>query len=71
MSEKKLLPEEYLVIVERISLRHNLERVLIPATVACWLARRWPEWALPAALWVRLNEFFWSTMENDEGANEA
>lgn len=56
MSEKKLPPEEYLVIVERISLRHNLERVLIPATIACWLARRWPEWALPTVLWARIQK---------------
>lgn len=47
-------PEEFLIMVERIDLRHNLERILIPASVACWLARRWPTWALPAVAWVRL-----------------
>jgi len=47
-------PEEYLIIVERINLRHNLERLLIPSVVACWLAHRWPSWALPAVAWVRL-----------------
>lgn len=47
-------PEEFLIMVERINLRHNLERILIPSSVAYWLAERWPVWALPAVAWVRL-----------------
>lgn len=37
-----------LVAVERIAFRNNLERIFVPATVACWLAEHWPAWALPA-----------------------
>lgn len=50
-------PEEFLIIVERINLRHNLERILIPATIACWVARRWPAWALPAVAWMWLQRW--------------
>jgi hypothetical protein len=46
--------DDILIIVERINLRHNLQRAFIPAPVACWLARRWPAWALPAVAWVRV-----------------
>lgn len=39
-----------LITVERLALRNKLERIFIPATVACWLAKRWPAWALPAVV---------------------
>lgn len=51
-------PEGFLIIVERINLRHNLERIMIPASVACWLAKRWPVWALPAVVWVRAKRWW-------------
>lgn len=40
-----------LIVVERIALRHNLERIGLPPAAACWLAGRWPSWALPAIAW--------------------
>lgn len=46
--------DQILISVERINLRRNLERAFVPAPAACWLARRWPAWALPAVAWVRL-----------------
>ena len=46
--------EQILITVERINLRHNLERAFIPVTVASWLAQYWPAWALLARLRVRL-----------------
>lgn len=51
------IPEEFLIIVERINLRCNLERILFPSSVACWIAERWPVWALPAVAWVRLQRW--------------
>lgn len=60
------IPEGFLIIVERINLRHSLERILIPSSVACWLAERWPVWALPAVAWVRLrNRMVWVRHDRD------
>lgn len=46
--------DRIMITIERINLRHNLERAFIPAPIAYWLARRWPAWALPAVAWSRL-----------------
>lgn len=56
--------EQILIAVERINLRRNLERAFIPSTAACWLARRWPVWALPAVAWMRLRNR-WETLTHD------
>jgi len=48
----------YVIIIERIKLRCWLESIRFPSTVACWIARLWPAWALPLMLysWLKKKE---------------